>query len=237
MIAFSGRGVLLDIEGTTTSIDFVYKALFPYARRELEPFLRAHGQEAEVRAACAKIALEAGFGPEAPGQGQLVAEVVRLMDQDAKTTGLKELQGLIWRVGYASSALRAHVFSDVPPCLSRFRRAGLDVRIYSSGSALAQKLLFSHTEHGDLTGLLSGYYDTTVGPKRHAESYRAIAADMECPTGEVLFLSDVPAELDAARAAGMQTALVCRPGNAPVPSTPSHAAVSDFFEIEVSPRA
>lgn len=236
MIAFSGRGILLDIEGTTTSIDFVYKTLFPHARRELAPFLALHGEDAEVRAACAALAREAGL-EGAPEASWMVAEVHRLMDQDAKTTGLKALQGLIWRAGYGAGALKAHVFADVPPALSRWHRSGIEVRIYSSGSRLAQELLFAHTERGDLTGLLSGYHDTTVGPKRAAESYLAIAKEMQMEPGEVLFLSDVPAELDAARAAGMQTALVSRPGNAPLPDPPGHTVLTDFSEIELVPRA
>src|SRR5262245_8452391 len=112
MIAFAGRGILLDIEGTTSSIDFIYKVLFPYARREVERFLNAHGARAEVRAACARIAEEAGLGAGELIPAEIVAEVHRLMDRDAKTTGLKELQGLLWRAGYASGELRAHVFSD-----------------------------------------------------------------------------------------------------------------------------
>src|SRR5262245_45290439 len=134
-------------------------------------------------------------------------EVTRLMDTDAKTTGLKQLQGLIWQSGFESGELKAHVYEDVPPALTAWQAAGKDVRIYSSGSVQAQKLFFGHTVAGNLLPYFRGHYDTTTGPKKEAESYCKIGADFSFPTGEIRFLSDVVAELDAARAAGMQTGL------------------------------
>ena len=156
------------------------------------------------------------------------------MDGDVKATGLKELQGLIWQEGYAAGRLKSHVYPDVPPALRRWAERGLDLRVYSSGSVGAQKVFFAHTEAGDLLGLFRGHYDTTTGPKREAESYRRIAADMKMPPSAVLFLSDVPRELDAAREAGMRTALVVRPGNVPAAAGHGRPVVTDFGEADFS---
>jgi enolase-phosphatase E1 len=153
------------------------------------------------------------------------------MDQDAKTTGLKQLQGLIWENGFESGELKAHLFDDVPQSLALWNMAGIDVRIYSSGSIHSQKLFFGHTTQGDLLHLLKGHYDTTTGPKRESESYTRIAAGFGLPPADVLFLSDVVAELDAARAAGMQTALVIRPGNAPAAAGHGHPELTTFTDV------
>jgi len=242
LIGFSGRGILLDIEGTTSSIAFVYQTLFPYARRELSRFLSVHWDEPAVTAVRERLARDAGAAsyaefctriPELTPAEALSREVERLMDADAKTTGLKQLQGLIWRGGYESGELKSHVFPDVPPALAAWAARGLDIRIYSSGSAEAQCLFFAHTEAGSLTHLLRGYYDTLTGPKRKPASYRVIAADMQRLPQEVLFLSDVAAELDAARAAGLATGLVVRPGNAPAADA-RHPVLTDFGQIVIS---
>lgn len=219
------RGVLLDIEGTTSSIRFVHEVLFPFARRELVQFLNDQWNEDEVRQACECIACDAGAesfdawcGRDVDLEGRrrrVCEEVCRLMDVDAKATGLKQLQGLIWRRGYEAGTLVSHVYEDVPAALAEWRERRIDIRIYSSGSVAAQKLFFGHTERGDLLPFFSGHYDTTVGPKRVRASYDAIAADMRMPPAELVFFSDIPEELDAASAAGMQTRLVIRPGNAP----------------------
>ena len=242
MTATGVRGVLLDVEGTTSSVAFVYEVLFPYARRELADFLRRRWDDPAVSRACDMIARDAGapslsawVGPDAPAEAareQVLAEAIRLMDGDVKATGLKELQGLIWQEGYAAGRLRSHVYPDVPPALRRWSEAGLDLRIFSSGSIAAQKVFFAHTEAGDLLGLFRGHYDTTTGPKREAESYRRIAADMGMPPSAILFLSDVTQELDAAREAGMRTALVARTGNAPVAAGHGHAVVTDFGQVD-----
>ncbi len=232
--------MLLDVEGTTSSVAFVYDVLFPYARRELADFLRRRWDEPAVARACDMIARDAGapslsawVGLEAARE-RVRAEVVRLMDGDVKATGLKELQGLIWQEGYAAGRLRSHVYADVPPALRRWSEAGLDLRIFSSGSIAAQKVFFAHTEAGDLLGLFRGHYDTTTGPEREAESYRRIAADMGMPPSAILFLSDVRQELDAAREAGMRTALVVRPGNAPVAAGHGHGVVTDLEQLTAS---
>ncbi|HVS34765.1 MAG TPA: acireductone synthase [Gemmataceae bacterium] len=232
MTASGVRGVLLDVEGTTSSVAFVYEVLFPYARRELADFLRRRWGEPAVVRACEMIARDGGV--EATPE-RVQAEAIRLMDADVKATGLKELQGLIWQEGYAAGRLRSHVYPDVPPALRRWSAAGLDLRIFSSGSIAAQKVFFANTEAGDLLGLFRGHYDTTTGPKREAESYRRIAADIGTPPSAILFISDVLQELDAAAEAEMRTALVVRPGNAPVTEGHGHLVVTDFGQVDSLP--
>ena len=146
---------------------------------------------------------------------EIVAYVNHLIDLDRKSTGLKSLQGKIWREGYADASLKAQIFPDVAPAFARWRAKGVNVSIFSSGSVLAQQLLFAHTEAGDLTPFISQYFDTNVGKKGEAESYRRIAAAMKLQPAEILFVSDVVAELAAAREAGMKTTLSIRPGNQP----------------------
>jgi len=159
------------------------------------------------------------------------------MDGDVKATGLKQLQGLIWRSGFESGELRAHVYDDVPPALEAWRGAGIDVRIYSSGSVAAQVLFFGHTVAGDLRPLLNGHYDTTTGSKQEPASYLQIADAFGLPPAEILFLSDVTAELAAARQAGLQTALCLRPGNAEPPADHGFATLRDFGEIQLAKSA
>ncbi len=240
MIEFSGQAILLDIEGTTSSIRFVYDEMFPFVRRELAGFLYTHWESAAVRAACDVLAMDAGHTSLATWRGdaddtaarQLISrEVTRLMDGDIKATGLKQLQGLIWRSGFASGELRAHVYDDVPPALNAWHQAGIDLRIYSSGSIAAQRLFFGHTIVGDLLPLLKGHYDTTTGPKKEPTSYTVIASAFCLEPAEILFLSDVIGETAAARQAGMQTALCLRPGNAEPPSGHDFATLREFGEI------
>jgi enolase-phosphatase E1 len=222
------KGILLDIEGTTTPISFVYDVLFPYARAHVSENLGA--EDVAALRVSYETDLRNGFSPPAWSDAPVVY-VHWLMDQDRKSTALKNLQGKIWLTGYQQGALHGEVFDDVPPALARWHAAGIDVRIYSSGSMLAQRLLFSSTNSGDLTTFLNGYFDTTTGPKIEAESYALISRAFGCDPGEILFVSDVVRELDAARNAGMQTALCIRPGNHPqLPGT--HRTVSSFEEIE-----
>ena len=231
---FRGRGILLDIEGTTSSVSFVYDVMFPFVRRELDRYLAAHWGQPALTAACRQIALDANQDAQAGDRNWIRGEVLRLMDGDVKATGLKQLQGLIWEAGFNSGELKAHVYDDVPPALRDWHSRGISLRIYSSGSIQAQKLFFGHTIAGNLLPLLSGHYDTTTGPKKEAASYRTIAADFGLPPSEILFLSDVVAELDAARTAGMPTALVLRGGNAPVSAAQGHAEISSFAKIELA---
>ncbi|MEQ8847107.1 acireductone synthase [Botrimarina sp.] len=227
---FSGRGVLLDIEGTTSAVAYVYDVMFPFARRAIPTYVADHWSDDAMRDVRRQFAQDAGREFDSPSA--LADEAHRLMDSDVKATGLKTLQGLVWEAGFRSGELQAHVYDDVPPALERWRAAGLDLRVYSSGSVHAQRLFFGHTEAGDLTPHFSGHYDTTTGPKRDAESYRRIAEDWRLPPGEILFLSDVTEELNAARAAGMATCLVVRPGNAEASAAqPPHVRVGSFGEL------
>lgn len=222
------RAVLLDIEGTTTPITFVYEVLFPYARQHLGVWLCQHqGSDAWAQVAallrqdeeaCAQAPVP---GPEATQEAlsaAMEANALWQMDQDRKSTGLKALQGQVWQDGYDSGQLKAEVYPDVPQALRAWQQAGVSVSIYSSGSVKAQRLLFGHTHHGDLLPLLHQYFDTTTGPKREAESYRAIAAALGLEPGEVIFATDVAQEAEAAREAGMQAVIMDRPGNHPQPT-------------------
>jgi enolase-phosphatase E1 len=189
--------ILLDIEGTTTSIAYVAEILFPYARERIPAWVPIHREE-----------LAPVFAAMPPGDP--VATLLGWMDVDAKETALKDIQGRIWREGYEAGALKAHVYPDTPVALRRWTEAGIAVCIYSSGSIEAQKLIFAHSEAGDLTGYLSGYFDTTTGPKREARSYAAIAAALKLDPADILFISDVAAETDAAKAAGLRALLIDR---------------------------
>ena len=223
MMRFAARMVLLDIEGTVSPLAFVHEVMFPFSRERVGSFLENHGAEAAAISALERMALDAGaeslalWLPEPWPSSQNIEAVERQvhawMDADAKLTGLKQLQGLIWEQGFKSGVLCAALFDDVAPVLREWHEAGVELQIYSSGSVHAQKLFFSHTTDGDLTALFAGYFDTTIGGKREASSYAAIAQAAELPTRDVLFLSDVQEELDAAKSAGMQTALAIRPGN------------------------
>lgn len=240
-VHFQGRAIVLDIEGTVSSIRFVHDVMFQYVRKGLDGFLRANWDEPAVRTACDQIAKDAGapsFSFWCGGTDnreccmtKLREEIFRLMDSDAKTTGLKELQGQIWREGFQCGELRAPLFPDVLPCLVAWNQAGFDVRIYSSGSAGAQRLFFQHTEQGNLLHYFKGNFDTTIGGKKVADSYRNIVRAMGIDASEILFVSDILAELNAAREAGLQTALSVRPENPPTPDTEGHPVVTDFSQI------
>ena len=223
--------ILLDIEGTTTPVAFVADVLFPYARREVRPYFEAQADTAEYESIVSGLraehaAAQRGGEPVPAWNDESAAATLAsaatfvewLMDRDRKSTPLKELQGRIWKHGYERGELAGEVFPDVPAALQRWNAEGVQVGIFSSGSVLAQQLLFRHSSAGDLTGLLQWYFDTHVGAKSDPESYRRIAQAVGIAADRAVFLSDVPRELDAARAAGMQVRLVVRPGNAPVES-------------------
>jgi enolase-phosphatase E1 len=212
------RAVLLDVEGTTTPLQFVTGPLFPFARERFPDFLREHAAAADVAIDLAALHEEHGQEPAAPAwrENEPVDSALRyalwLMDCDRKSTALKSLQGRIWQEGFTAGTLRGAVYPDVPVALERWHGQGREACIFSSGSVLAQKLLFGHSTAGDLCPWLAAFFDTTTGPKREPESYRRIAAARSRPAAEWLFLSDVAEELHAARKAGMATALVARPG-------------------------
>jgi enolase-phosphatase E1 len=236
--------LLLDIEGTTTPIDFVYNVLFPYARTRVKDYLAASLSLPAVRADIAGLydenAEDARHGLEPPlleapveqvSIDAVEAYVQWLMDRDRKTTPLKSLQGKIWDEGYRRGELRSQVFEDVPRAFKRWRERAKKILIYSSGSVLAQKLLFANTEAGDLTPFISGYFDTKIGAKKDRESYRRIASELKLQSQPVLFVSDVTAELDAAASAGFETLLCVRPGNHPQSPAASHPIIETFDEV------
>jgi enolase-phosphatase E1 len=238
------RGILLDIEGTTTPIAFVHEVLFSYARSQAREYLTEHYGSVELLADLAELRKEHAAdlnanqrppaivdGPRGTQIDSLVAYINWLMDRDRKSTGLKSLQGKIWRQGYLDGTLKAQLFADVAPALERWRCAGLKISIFSSGSSLAQKLLFAHTEAGDLTRFIGNYFDTMVGSKIEVESYRQIAAALSLPAREVLFISDLISELAAASDAGMQTLLCVRPGNRPQSLTEHYRSIQSFDEV------
>jgi enolase-phosphatase E1 len=215
------KAVLLDIEGTTTPVEFVYRVLFPYARDHVREFLEEHGDAArtdiEQLRADHEMDCRRGLNPpswreeaKASQLDSVVAYVHWLMEQDRKATALKALQGKIWERGYQTGALCGEVYEDVPRAFARWQRQNRTICIYSSGSVLAQKLLFSHTVEGNLTGYIVDYFDTNIGPKTSAESYRRIATTLKVPCSGALFVSDATAELDAAQGAGLQPVLCAR---------------------------
>jgi enolase-phosphatase E1 len=230
------RGVLMDVEGTTTAISFVYDVLFPYAAARLDAACAERAAEPEVAAALARLreehAAEAAEGARAapPPFGNGAPYARYLMAGDRKSTGLKALQGLIWEEGYRRGELLGHVFADVPPALAAWRAAGLRLRVFSSGSVRAQRLLFGHSELGDLVPFFEGFHDTETGPKLEPRSYLAIGAAFGLPAAALLFLSDTVGELDAAAAAGLRTGRLERPGNRQQPAS-AHPAYASFAEL------
>ena len=235
------RVVLLDIEGTTTPIAFVHETLFGFVRERLDPYLENHWRDSALQEIVTKLAsehaAESGGAPEwnAAGAVELrasVAAYVRwLMDRDRKSSGLKELQGLIWEEGYRAGHLRGLVWEDVPDAMRRWRLAGLRIAIYSSGSELAQRRLFESTTQGDLTPMISAFFDTRVGGKLSADSYDRISKALEVTPGEVCFVSDVAGELAAAAAAGCRVVLSARPGNPPQSGVEAFPMVTSFEQI------
>ncbi len=222
--------ILTDIEGTTSSIDFVKDVLFPYARQRLPAFVETHGDTPEVQHWLQQAAEEAEL--ISASRQEIIDLLIEWIDADRKSTALKALQGMIWKEGYASGEYRAHVYAEVPACLRAWQAAGKRLYVYSSGSVPAQQLFFAHTQAGDLTPLFSGYFDTQTGPKREAESYARIATAIGVAPASILFLSDIAAELDAARSAGLRTTLLARPpATCPLPAT--HPCVSDFTAVRL----
>ncbi|MDB5986604.1 MAG: acireductone synthase [Nevskia sp.] len=222
------KAIVTDIEGTTSSIDFVHQSLFPYAKTHLRAYLHAHMSAAAVREALAEVAQ---LEQRALSLEQAADVLERWIDEDRKATPLKSLQGLIWAQGYAAGELKGHVYSDTSVYLRRWHAQGLKLYVYSSGSVAAQKLIFGHSDAGDLTPLFSGYFDTRVGGKREAVSYHAIRQAIELPGEAVLFLSDIAEELDAARAADFKTCQLLRDARAK--PSPDHPQAKDFSEVPI----
>jgi enolase-phosphatase E1 len=222
--ATSPKAIVTDIEGTTSSLAFVHEVLFPYSRTRLAEFVEAHPEQAapildQVRAEAGEPTLD---------RDGCVSRLLEWHDADRKIAPLKTLQGMIWAEGFAHGVLKGHIYLDALEGLRRWRARGIALYVYSSGSVAAQKLIFGNTEHGDLTPLFSGYFDTAVGGKKEAASYAAIARDIGLDPADILFLSDVGEELAAASEAGLQVVLLTRDG---LPQASRFTAVSSFDPI------
>lgn len=237
------RVLLLDIEGTTTPIDFVYQTLFPYAHCKLESFLRAHAQDPEIRSLIQDLQKQsqcdeaAGNHPPAwrddPEEVRLQSSIAYarwLMAQDSKCSPLKALQGKIWQEGYENGELRGEVYPDVPRAFDRWRRQGREICIYSSGSVLAQQLLFRTVAPSDLTTQITAFFDTQVGKKTDRRSYQKIAISLRRTLIEVLFISDAEKEIEAAQFAGMHAILCDRDAQSSA-SVGASTTIRSFDEI------
>ena len=220
------RAIVTDIEGTTSDIRFVHNILFPYARQHLPDFVRDNAQQPEVAAALQSVREEAGQ-PQADLAG-VTDILLGFMDQDRKSTGLKALQGMIWRDGYVNGSFTGHLYPDVLPALRHWKAQGIELYVYSSGSVAAQKLLFGYSDEGDITHLFSGYFDTHIGAKREVQSYQNIAAQTGIAPSQILFLSDIHQELDAAEQAGFRTLQLIRGDD---DGASHHHQVHQFDEI------
>lgn len=223
------RNILTDIEGTTSSISFVHEVLFPYARRQMATFIREHANEADVAAQLEAVVSEAG---QPLNTEQTIILLEQWIDEDRKLTPLKTLQGMIWEAGYRAGDFTGHLYEDAARNLRHWHDKGLGLYVYSSGSVQAQKLLFGFSDFGDLTPLFSGYFDTRIGHKRESSSYEGIAAKIGGRAGEILFLSDIREELDAAHAAGMQTRWLIRDSE-DVDLNAAHPQVRSFDAINL----
>lgn len=201
------RAIVTDIEGTTSALSFVKDVLFPYAARNMDAFLRRNAQQPEV---AEQIAAVYGIVGRELTLEEVSAQLQEWIAVDRKVTPLKALQGMIWQAGYGNGDFTGHVYADAAGRLRTWQQSGLRLYVFSSGSVQAQKLLFAHSDHGDLTPLFSGYFDTTCGSKHDPASYRSIAHAIALPAEEILFLSDMLMELDAAHAAGMHTCMLVR---------------------------
>ncbi|WP_369984893.1 acireductone synthase [Thalassolituus sp.] len=229
--------ILTDIEGTTSSISFVKDVLFPYAAEHLPAFVKANLSDEKVQTALqqtAELAAEDGDVINAEDTEVLIAKLLQWISEDRKATPLKTLQGLIWKTGYENGDYQAHMYPDATEYLKKWHDSGLPLYVYSSGSVKAQELFFGYSQDGNLLPLFKGHFDTLVGGKRETQSYLNILAELQkthvgLNAADVLFLSDIKEELDAAKEAGMQTVWLVREND--IPADPEHKAVKSFVEI------
>lgn len=257
------RHLLLDIEGTTCPVTFVADVLFPYARREMPAFVHRHATESQVQPLLIEVirhwrddqnpqasalwmrTMDALKSAEenldgdmnmlnGAGLDHLISYLQLLIDCDQKVTPLKDIQGQIWAGGYKSGKIQAPLFTDVPAALQRWHEAGVAISTYSSGSVEAQKLLYGHSNAGNLLPLFSHWFDTRIGKKQDPQSYKNIAGSIGCPSERVLFISDVKAELDAASTAGMQVLFSSRAGN-PSRDPGQYQAIDTYEHLELVP--
>lgn len=230
------KAILTDIEGTTSSISFVRDVLFPYAAEHLPMFVRANAKDPAVAEQLLLVAQEAGV--EETDYPAIIDTLQRWIAEDKKITPLKALQGMLWEHGYRHRDYRAHVYADAFEQLKKWHAADLPLYVYSSGSIQAQKLFFGYSEFGDMLPFFSGFFDTTSGAKQEAESYRRIVTAIGLPAENVLFLSDIVGELDAAKQAGLQTAWLVRPADvvasAEVIAASHHPVAHSFAEVAIS---
>jgi len=222
------KAIVTDIEGTTSSLSFVKDVLFPYARAHMRTFIQQHAEEPKVAALIEDVRQETG---EALSLEGVIGTLEQWIDTDKKITPLKALQGMLWETGYQQGDFKGHIYPDAKQQLEQWHQHGIKLFVYSSGSVHAQKLLFGYTEYGDLNYLFSGYFDTRIGAKVERDSYQHITEAITIPANEILFLSDVQVELDAAKAAGMQTTWLVRDGT--IDSRAPHPQVKDFSAIEI----
>jgi enolase-phosphatase E1 len=220
------KAVITDIEGTTSSITFVKEVLFPYARANLADYVRSHANDPQIKSLLEDVCAEIGAKQSTE---HIIAELIQWIDHDKKLTPLKTLQGLIWEAGYQQGDFKGHIYADAAINLTIWKEKGLVLYIYSSGSVYAQKLLFAHTEYGDLTPLFTDYFDTHVGGKKEKQSYINIAEQLSMPAEQLLFLSDSKEELDAAKSAGFETIWLVRDGI--IDTKAEHRQVNNFDQI------
>jgi enolase-phosphatase E1 len=222
------KAIVTDVEGTTTSISFVHEVLFPYARSKMASFIETHHADEDVAQQMAAVSTEVG---RELSRAEVIAQLISWIDEDKKAMPLKMLQGLIWKDGYVSGDYRGHVYADAFENLTKWQQQGVQLYVYSSGSVAAQKLIFGYSDFDDMTPLFSGYFDTHVGGKRESASYANILREIDCKGNEVLFLSDIVEELDAAAKVGMQTLHLVREAGL---ETGEHPQVGDFNEIDLT---
>lgn len=221
------KAIVTDIEGTTSSLSFVKDVLFPYAREHIEEYVREHCTEDPIETLVDDVRQEVG---RELSLDEVIAQLIEWIDQDRKVTPLKSIQGLLWEAGYRNGDFKGHIYEDAKNKLEEWHNQSIKLYVYSSGSVYAQKLLFGYTEYGDLNYLFDGYFDTRIGAKAETGSYKNIIAELGLKPEEILFLSDVEPELDAAYAAGMQTIQLVREG-APIQSG-KYKQVSNFNQID-----
>lgn len=224
------RAIVTDIEGTTSSISFVHDVLFPYAREHIRQFVCRSVQDGRATPHINDVRMQTGRMDMS--LNEVADQLIQWIDEDKKITALKALQGMIWEEGYKNGDFKGHVYADAVQCLKQWQQQNIALYVYSSGSIYAQKLLFGYSDFGDMTPLFSGYFDTTTGAKSDAESYHKIAVAIDLPASDILFLSDIEKELDAASAAGMRSIWLVRSGA--LNTQAAHHQVNNFHAIKVS---
>ena len=224
------KAIVTDIEGTTSSISFVKDVLFPYAADHMQSFIEQNMEDPDVSKQLDSLSQEQGIDRQ--DTAALIQQLLTWINEDVKATPLKALQGLIWETGYKNGDYKAHMYEDATHQLKAWHGAGIPLYVYSSGSVYAQKLFFGYSEAGNLLPLFDGHFDTNIGHKQETESYKAIQLFLDIPVNELLFLSDIEAELDAAKTAGYQTCHVIRDESIEL-DTSGHSAVRHFDDIHI----